>query len=224
MGLEKAELQVQPEDELRVKPLPEELQVQPEDELRVKPLPEELQVPAEDELIEKPLECQKVERIELDKELLESILKDLDYNHPRSLEHAIQQLLVVSYKNLFKDDNVEAIDTGRVRKCLELRTMGDSKLMQLLDKIDSEVPPEQRYNDIRLLKRTLLPIDVLELERLVNECEAYKALVKGKDILFVVGFTGAGKTTNILRFLGYELREGIENGVKALVTTTPLKE
>ena len=43
------------------------------------------------------------------------------------------------------------------------------------------------------------------------------------DIIFVVGNTGSGKSTNILRFLGYKLKQTkTKKGLLTLKTTTPL--
>jgi GTPase SAR1 family protein len=40
----------------------------------------------------------------------------------------------------------------------------------------------------------------------------------------MIGNTGSGKTTNILRFLGYELKPGIVKGLETLLPTKELHE
>ncbi len=46
-------------------------------------------------------------------------------------------------------------------------------------------------------------------------------MIKDKDVLFIIGTTGSGKSTNILRFLGYELKSA---KFKELPTLIPIKE
>jgi ABC-type oligopeptide transport system ATPase subunit len=51
-----------------------------------------------------------------------------------------------------------------------------------------------------------MPINVPELKRLVDKTDEVKYRIKGKNILFMIGTTGSGKSTNILKFLDYNLR------------------
>jgi ABC-type lipoprotein export system ATPase subunit len=43
---------------------------------------------------------------------------------------------------------------------------------------------------------------------LIDKTNNSKLLIEDKDVLFVIGNTGSGKSTNILRFLGYNLKIG----------------
>lgn len=67
------------------------------------------------------------------------------------------------------------------------------------------------------MKRKLIPIDVLELERLIKKTDDAQEKIKGKDVLFIIGTTGSGKSTNILKFLGYNLKKDTYNGLPTLV-------
>ncbi len=60
------------------------------------------------------------------------------------------------------------------------------------------------------------PIDVLELDRLINKTNDAKKDIEDKDVLFVIGTTGSGKSTNILKFLGYTLRKSTYKGLSTL--------
>jgi HrpA-like RNA helicase len=66
------------------------------------------------------------------------------------------------------------------------------------------------------LKAKLLPIDVPELERLISKTDEARKQIEDKDVLFVIGTTGSGKSTNILKFLGYNLRKSTYKGLSTL--------
>lgn len=61
---------------------------------------------------------------------------------------------------------------------------------------------------MKYLKRLVLILDIFELKRLVEKGNDSKEKIKGQDIILVMGMTGAGKTTNILKFLGYNFKSG----------------
>lgn len=44
-------------------------------------------------------------------------------------------------------------------------------------------------------------------------------MIKGKDVLLMIGNTGSGKSTNILKFLGYDLVLGKFGKLSTLVLT-----
>jgi HrpA-like RNA helicase len=45
-------------------------------------------------------------------------------------------------------------------------------------------------------------------------------MIKGKDVLLMIGNTGSGKSTNILKFLGYDLVPGNFGKLSTLVLTS----
>ena len=69
-----------------------------------------------------------------------------------------------------------------------------------------------------------MPINVLELQRLIKKTQEAEKLVFNKDVLFFIGNTMSGKSTNILKFLGYNLRVGTFKGLKTLVPTQNLEK
>lgn len=71
--------------------------------------------------------------------------------------------------------------------------------------------------NLSVLKVKFAKIDVLELERLVGKTKLAKESIKGKDVILIVGTTGSGKTTNILKFLGYNLKKSSIKGLSTLV-------
>lgn len=64
------------------------------------------------------------------------------------------------------------------------------------------------------LKKMLLIIDVFELCRLVKKTNESKKLIKDKEIILVLGKTGNGKTTTILKFLGNNFKKTSNNNYK----------
>jgi ABC-type lipoprotein export system ATPase subunit len=74
------------------------------------------------------------------------------------------------------------------------------------------------------LKIKISSINILELERLINKTKCSEAMIKDKDVLLIIGNTGSGKSTNILKFLGYDLQPGKIGNISSLVPTKKLKE
>jgi polynucleotide 5'-kinase involved in rRNA processing len=48
----------------------------------------------------------------------------------------------------------------------------------------------------------VLIIDLFYLQRLIKKAKETKQIIQGKDIILMIGNTGSGKSTNILKFLG----------------------
>lgn len=71
------------------------------------------------------------------------------------------------------------------------------------------------YENLFTLNTKIFTINVLELQRLINKTN--DASIKDKDIIFVIGNTGSGKNTNILKLLGYTLELGDYNGLETLI-------
>ena len=63
------------------------------------------------------------------------------------------------------------------------------------------------YSDINTLKRKVGIIDIYKLERLVKKSNLSKLKIKGKDVILVIGKTGVGKTSTILRLLGHTFKK-----------------
>ena len=74
------------------------------------------------------------------------------------------------------------------------------------------------------MKTKIFPINVLELRRLIDKTNDARKLIKGQDVIFVIGNTGSGKSTNILKFLGYTLELGDYNGLETLIPVEKLHE
>jgi HrpA-like RNA helicase len=63
---------------------------------------------------------------------------------------------------------------------------------------------------------------VLELQRLISKTDEARGLIQNKDVIFMIGNTGSGKSTNILKFLGYDLKLGKFGKLTTLVPTKDL--
>ena len=74
------------------------------------------------------------------------------------------------------------------------------------------------------MKTKIFPINVLELRRLIDKTNDARKLIKGQDVVFVIGNTGSGKSTNILKFLGYTLEVGDYKGLETLIPVEKLDE
>ena len=77
--------------------------------------------------------------------------------------------------------------------------------------------PGSEYNEIMAIRQSLLIINTWELERLISKTELAKEAIRNKDIIFVMGTTGAGKTTSILKLLNYNLVQTKMNGLTTYI-------
>lgn len=74
-----------------------------------------------------------------------------------------------------------------------------------------------------VVKESLNILNISFLNYLIRNTEKSIGHIKGKNILFLIGPSGAGKTTIILRLLGYELKYTKVNDLLTLLPVTPLK-
>lgn len=65
----------------------------------------------------------------------------------------------------------------------------------------------ERYSMISQLRKKVLIVDTFRLERLLEKSKNSGKLIKGKDIILVMGDTGGGKSTTILKFLGNNFKK-----------------
>jgi ABC-type lipoprotein export system ATPase subunit len=59
---------------------------------------------------------------------------------------------------------------------------------------------------------------------LIDKTNEAKKMIEKKDVIFMLGTTGSGKSTNILRFLGYNLRPAIFKTLPTLIPVERLKD
>jgi hypothetical protein len=92
-----------------------------------------------------------------------------------------------------------------------------TEISKIFKKLTADENPKDIYNSICALKPRILPINVLELERLIEKTKDARKQIENKDVLFILGTTGSGKSTNILKFLGYTLKEAIFKRLPTLI-------
>jgi predicted GTPase len=74
------------------------------------------------------------------------------------------------------------------------------------------------------LKPKIFGINVLELSRLIDKTTVAKKKIENRDVILIIGNTGSGKSTNVLRFLGYNLQPGKVGNLKTLLPTKELQK
>ena len=96
-----------------------------------------------------------------------------------------------------------------------LRNPNKHEISALLNEIESNrYDLEKLLSKLFKIKRKTVIIDLFELERLILKANISKDKIKNKDIIVVMGQTGAGKTTTILKFLGNSFEEVYIRGAK----------
>jgi len=70
----------------------------------------------------------------------------------------------------------------------------------------------------RILKQ-LRPLDIHEIQRLVNEAEICAEMIKGEDVVLFLGDTGAGKSTHIHFLAGSKMVKTIVKGLNHIMPT-----
>ena len=74
---------------------------------------------------------------------------------------------------------------------------------ETMKKIQGELKDIGKLHDeLNRLKSEVCIIDVFKLEKLINESNKQKKQIEDKDAILVIGATGSGKSTTILKFLG----------------------
>lgn len=144
-------------------------------------------------------------------EQLKDLISDFKMFPEGSFEKLLQAELIwahalkFSLKNKIDEDLSFKSDLGNLKKSyVELYGSLTSEIEELLTKITSE-ESKTTYENLFTLKTKVFPINVLELQRLISKTNDARKLIKDKDVIFVIGNTGSGKSTNILKFLGYTL-------------------
>lgn len=100
----------------------------------------------------------------------------------------------------------------------EYSTLLSPEIANIFKQLKSK-PKEESYILLSALKAHFNGINVLELERLVKKTQSAEKTIQDKDVILLIGGTGSGKSTSILKFLGYQLKEEYFNSLATLVPT-----
>lgn len=76
---------------------------------------------------------------------------------------------------------------------------------------------EDRLNNLFGIKKEISCLNAYSIKRYVELSKENFNGKDKKDIIVLIGTTGAGKTTIILKLLGYNLKEGRVSGIKTLI-------
>ncbi|CAF2001897.1 unnamed protein product [Rotaria magnacalcarata] len=143
-------------------------------------------------------------------ELLEHFQQKLLENHPYSQE---------------QDSVIEMLGklNDQIKK-QELRSKEIQTSLQNLKIAVNNGTMSSAVDSLQELEKKIRPLNVQEIQRLVSKAKKATELIRGKDIILLVGETGSGKSTTIQFLAGSEMKEvqvPIERG-KFLDHITPI--
>jgi hypothetical protein len=80
------------------------------------------------------------------------------------------------------------------------------------------------YENLIAIKKELIPIDTLDLCRLIAKTVEVEREIEAKNILLFIGETGSGKTTNIKALLGYKMGIRLYRKIKYVTIVEPVTD
>ena len=166
---------------------------------------------------------------EITEEYLNNLHKDC-LSMPACVERSILYLLY--YLSLKLTDNYQMSDEIDIQIADELKNFQERlemeewnlpEISQLLSTISTNIKNQNWQSAYDLLKKKILkkirPMDLCELFRLVDKANNAAVLIKDKKIIFLLGFTGSGKSTMIHFLAGSKMAQVLANGYYHIVPT-----
>lgn len=102
---------------------------------------------------------------------------------------------------------------GELKRLFDNEKRSNDQIQKYFQKMESS---EDKLTNLFGIKIEINCLNTYAIKRYVElSKENFKG--KKKDIIILIGTTGAGKTTIILKLLGYNLKESRVSGIKTLI-------
>lgn len=88
---------------------------------------------------------------------------------------------------------------------------------------DQKVVNESLLKSWSIIKDSLNMLSIFTLERLIESTQQSTRQIQDKNVIFLIGRSGSGKTTIMLRLLQYQLKVSKIHQLKTLVPISQLK-
>lgn len=137
---------------------------------------------------------------------------------------SIAQSQLSTYKIQIPDE-IDAEVENEFRKFQEYSQFEEfdfSENKQLVFDISTNIKNKNWKSTAKTLKKFLKqirPLDVCELRRLVEKANAAAELIKGKKVIFLMGFTGSGKSTMMHFLAGSKMAKALVDGSYHIIPT-----
>ncbi|CAF3357729.1 unnamed protein product [Rotaria sp. Silwood2] len=157
-----------------------------------------------------------------EKEKKRLYLQDLDkdmMNLPLCAEKILLELLLHFEQCLFNgnvystDKNLVNEKLGKLTEQIESQEFYSQEMQTSLQELESTTRTGHCSDAVCALQdflRKIRPLNVREIERLVSKANAAALLIRGKDVILLVGETGSGKSTTIQFLAGCKMQHSLK--------------
>jgi len=139
--------------------------------------------------------------------IIQKIRNNIDQN---KLNYYVKKI------NEFRNHKTIIENFDKLKNYLNLEGRLDYKLDERLKKSKDYFLNQEyflAFQEIDRAFKNYRPLNIYELKRLIKEVENAGDLIKGKDIILLLGETGAGKTTVIQFLLGMKMKKKVFFGI-----------
>ena len=162
-------------------------------------------------------------RSEITKEYLEDLRNDFSLM-PKCLERSILHLIYNISLQVFNNNSISNEIDSEITK--EFQTFHErlqfEELNYSIETISTSIKNRNwklALDELKKLLKQIRPLNICELLRLVKKAENAAILIKDKKIIFLLGFTGAGKSTTIHFLAGSKMEKKLVNGYNNIIPT-----
>lgn len=123
------------------------------------------------------------------------------------------------------DKEILVAELSKLRSALNAENRMTTKITDYFNQLAKNDPANKQKpsNILSAMKIELIPIDIEDLERLVEKAKCAQTDINGKKIYFFIGDTGSGKTTTIKALAGYKMGKVKFKNISSISIVEPIE-